>query len=83
MSMIRKRYTKAEKLAIVKESLEEAVQLSDLSERYSTHMNTISRWRRELAVYKADAFPGNGNEVITEERRELKRLRQELFFTYN
>ena len=46
-------------------------------------MNTISRRRRELAVYKADAFPGNGNEVITEEQRELKRLRQELFFTYN
>jgi len=78
MSIIRKRYTKAEKLAIVNESLEEGVQLSDLSDRYSIHINTISRWRRELAVYKQDAFPGNGNEVLSEEQRELKRLRKEL-----
>ena len=76
--MIRKRYTKSEKLAIVNESLEAGIQLSDLSERYSIHMNTISRWRRELVIYKNEAFPGNGKEVLTEEQREIKKLRKEL-----
>ena len=78
MSMIRKRYTKAEKLAIVNESLENGVHLSDLSERYSIHINTISRWRREFSAFKQDAFPGNGKERLTEEQREIRQLRKEL-----
>jgi transposase len=78
MSIIRKRYTKAEKLAIVNESLEDGLELSELSERYSIHINTISRWRREFAVYQKDAFPGNGKLLLTEEQREIQRLRKEL-----
>lgn len=78
MSIIRKRYSKAEKLSIVNESMEEGVHLSDLSKRYSIHMNTISRWRRELVIYSDNAFPGNGNETLNEEQRELKKLRKEL-----
>ena len=78
MSIIRKRYSKAEKLAIVKESIEDGVQLSALSERYSIHVNTISRWRRELAIYDEVAFPGKGNTKLTEDEREIQRLKKEL-----
>ncbi len=76
--MIRKRYSKKEKLEIVNESMEDGVHLIDLAERYSLHVNTISKWRRELGTYKDAAFPGNGNAKLTEEQKELKRLRKEL-----
>lgn len=78
MSVIRKRYTKTEKLEIVKESLEESTHLKDLAGRYNLHPNTISKWRREFATHKQAAFPGNGNLKLTEEQRELKELRKEL-----
>ena len=78
MAVIRKRYTKQEKLEIVSESLEDGVQLIDLSERYSLHVNTISRWRREYGSKHEAAFPGNGNVVLSEDEKEIKRLRKEL-----
>ena len=78
MSIIRKRYTKSEKLEIVNESLEEQVELSDLAARYFIHANTISRWRREFAVHREAAFPGNGNAILTEEHKELQLLRKQL-----
>lgn len=76
--LLRKRYTKAEKLSIVNESLEPGISLIDLGKRYSLHPNTISKWRRELANYQDAAFPGNGNEKLTDEQKELKMLRKEL-----
>ena len=78
MSIIKKRYTKAEKLEIVKESLEDHIELTDLAARYSIHANTVSRWRREFAVYKQAAFPGNGNPILTEEQKEVQKLRKQL-----
>ena len=78
MSIIRRRFTKAQKLEIVNESLDPSVNLKELGKRYSIHANTISKWRRELASYQEAAFPGNGNEILSEEQRELKRLRKEL-----
>lgn len=76
--MIRKRYSKSEKLSIVNESLEDGVELSDLSKRYSIHINTIGRWRREYSIHKETSFPGNGNVQLSEEERELRRLRKAL-----
>ena len=78
MAHIRKRYTKTEKLEIVNESLEEDVELIDLASRYSLHINTISRWRRELSLHQEAAFPGNGNATLTEEQKEIKMLRKQL-----
>lgn len=78
MSIIRKRYTKAEKLKIVHESLEAGVQVQELGARYGIHPATISRWRREFSRLNESAFPGNGNETLTDEQRELKQLRKEL-----
>ncbi len=78
MPSIRKRYTKTEKLVIIKESLEPAVDLRDLSSRYSIHANTIGRWRREFSLHQQDAFPGNGKALLTDEQRELVALRKEL-----
>jgi transposase len=38
----------------------------------------IYRWRKELANSPDLAFSGNGNAQLTEEQKELKRLRDEL-----
>jgi len=38
----------------------------------------IYRWRKELSNNPKLAFSGNGNAQLTEEQKELKRLRDEL-----
>ena len=78
MSLIRKRYTREEKLEIVNQSLEEQIEISELANRYSIHENTIRRWRREFSTYKEAAFPGNGNAILNEEQKEIQQLRKQL-----
>ena len=78
MSIIRKRYTKSEKMAIVLESQEAGVRIEELATRYVVHENTIRRWRREYSTHNENAFPGKGNELLTDEQREIKRLQKEL-----
>ena len=78
MSVIKKRYTKSEKMAIVLESQEEGMVIEDLAHRYAVHENTIRRWRKEYSAYNTAAFAGKGNEILTEEQREIKRLRKDL-----
>ena len=63
MSVIKKRYTKSEKMAIVLESQEEGMVIEDLAHRYAVHENTIRRWRKEYSAYNTAAFPGKGNEI--------------------
>jgi len=65
-------------MAIVLESQEEGMFIEDLAHRYTVHENTIRRWCKEYSAYNSNAFPGKGNEILTEEQRELKRLRKEL-----
>jgi len=78
MSIIKRRYTKSEKMAIVLESQEEGMVIEELAERYAIHGNTLRRWRREYSAFNENAFPGKGIEILTDEQREIKRLRQEL-----
>lgn len=78
MSIIRRRFSKREKLEIVNESLEEGMDLITLSERYKIHKSTLSRWRRELYSNTDLAFPGNGNKALTEEHRQIEQLKKEL-----
>lgn len=78
MSKIRKRYTKAEKLSIVTESLEQGASLGIVASRYSIHPNTISKWRREQVLLGESAFPGNGNATLTDQEREMRVLKKQL-----
>ena len=78
MGIIRKRYTKEEKLEIVKESLEDLSSLQIIGERYNVHPNTINRWRRECVDNKEKVFPGKGNKILTDDQREIERLRKAL-----
>lgn len=78
MSKIRKKYTKAEKLEIIKISLEEDVQVTDLAERYGVSANTIYNWRhryyKEHGIVKENA----ALKELSEEAREIKRLKKKL-----
>lgn len=38
----------------------------------------VRRWKRENADTGSASFPGNGNAILTEEQKEIKRLTQEL-----
>jgi len=78
MSKLRRRYSKEEKLQIVRESLEEGANNHELGIRYDIHPNTISRWRREFTQLEHNAFPGHGNKKLTDEQREIEKLKKEL-----
>lgn len=38
----------------------------------------ISRWKKEYEANKTGSFSGNGNPVLTEEEKEIARLKKEL-----
>lgn len=78
MSKLRRRYTREEKLQIVKESMDDKVSNEEMGKRYDIHPNTISRWRREFSEYEQNAFPGYGNKKLTDEQREIERLKKAL-----
>ena len=78
MSKIRRKYSKEQKLEIVKMSLDEGQSVVDISERYDISANTVYNWRSKYFKYEKDAFPGHGNKMQTEEQKEVRRLKKEL-----
>lgn len=79
MSKIRRRFTKEFKLELVKRSLDDDASVTELSEEYGIHVNTLSRWRREYLNSGEDlSFPGKGKEALTDQEREIKRLKKRL-----
>ena len=78
MSRLRKSYTKEEKLAIVKLSLDENQSVKSISERFEVSENTIYNWRSKYLKAKEAAFPGKGNKQMTEAERKIDNLEKEL-----
>ena len=78
MSKPFKKYTKAEKLEVVLESLEDDVRVADLAEKYTISENTIYNWRS--AYYKEHSIEpeGQGVEILTDDQRQIKRLKKQL-----
>jgi transposase len=52
--------------------------LSVLASELDIRAELIYRWRREAATHQAASFPGQGNKTLTEEQREIARLKKEL-----
>lgn len=77
MAKLKKRFSKAEKLEIVKQSLEDDVTVKSLAERYDVREQTIYRWRSTYIKHKEDSFPGKGNKTMSESERELAALKKE------
>ena len=78
MTLIRRKYTKEQKLEIVKLSLEEGQRIVDLAERFDISSGTIYNWRSKYFKYDKAAFPGHGNKTMTEDQREVAALKKEL-----
>jgi len=78
MSKPKRRYSKEEKLEIVKLSLEENQTVKALAERFNISENSIYIWRNKYYKYKENAFPGKGNKQMTDSEREIDRLKKEL-----
>lgn len=49
-----------------------------LAEELDIRPDLIYRWRRESEDHKDSSFPGQGNKAMTEEQKEITRLKKEL-----
>ena len=78
MTKLRRKYTKDEKLEIVKLSLRDDHTIKELSERFDISSNTIYTWRSKFFKHHENAFPGHGNVAMTESEREISQLKKEL-----
>jgi len=52
--------------------------LSVLASELDIRAELIYRWRREAAKNQGASFPGQGNKTLTEEQKEIDRLKKEL-----
>ncbi|MCB0641524.1 MAG: transposase [Phaeodactylibacter sp.] len=78
MSKLKKRYSKAEQLEIVKLSLDEGTAVVDLAEQYGVHVNTIYKWRDKYYKEHGIIPTGQGIKQMTEEEREIAKLKKQL-----
>lgn len=78
MSAIKKRFTKQEKLEIIKMSLDEGKSVEQVAAQFGIHTNTLYTWRSQLNKHTIDAFPGSGTKLLSAEQRENELLRKQL-----
>ena len=78
MAKLRRKFTREQKLELVKESLEADASISELAERYKVHPNSIYRWRMQYLKHDTASFPGNGNSVRSAEEQQIERLKKQL-----
>jgi transposase len=49
-----------------------------LASELDIRADLIYRWRREATRHSGASFPGQGNKILTEEQKEIVRLKKEL-----
>jgi len=78
MSKIRMKYSKEQKLEIVKLSYEEGASIKALAERFDISSNVINNWRSKYFKYGDNSFSGYGNKTMTDDQKKIARLEKEL-----
>ena len=78
MKKIRRKFSKEQKLEIVKQSLAPDVSIKSLAERFDISANAIYNWRSKYYKYAENSFSGQGNKTMTDEQQEIARLKKEL-----
>mgnify|MGYP006264022191 FL=1 len=78
MSKLRKKYSKAEKLENVKQSLEEDVRVVDLADRFGISANTLYNWRSRYYKEQGLIPTGQGVKELSDSEREILRLKKQL-----
>ena len=76
---------KRERKTYSKEFKQKAVELSnvrgnvqEVARQLGISAEFIYRWRREIGINPSAAFSGNGNKQMTEEQKEIVRLKKKL-----
>jgi transposase len=49
-----------------------------LASEMDIRADLIYRWRRETEAHRGASFPGQGNKILTEEQKEIARLKKDL-----
>jgi transposase len=78
MAKIRRKFSKEQKLEIVKQSFDPEITIKSLAERFDISTTAIYNWRSKYYKYEDNAFPGHGNKTMTDDQREIDRLKKEL-----
>ena len=78
MPKLRKRYSKEEKLEIIKLSLEEGTTVSELALRFGLGESTIYNWRSEYYREHGIIPEGQGVKEMSDEEREIAQLKKQL-----
>ena len=78
MSKPRKRYSKTEKLEIIKMSLEEDASVPELSLRFGLGESTIYNWRSRYYKEQGIIPEGQGVKIQSDAERELSALKKRL-----
>lgn len=78
MSKPLKKYTKAERLEIVKLSLDEDTSVVELAKRFGVAANTIYNWRAHYYKQNGLTPEGPGVKPMSDEQREIARLKKQL-----
>lgn len=78
MSKLRKKFTREERLEIVKQSFEADTQVSQLADRYGISTNTLTNWRRKFREAQGIEPAGQGIKIMSDEERRIARLERQL-----
>jgi transposase len=73
----RRKYDKAFKLRAI-ELAEIKGSFTLVAEEMGINVNLLYRWRRQFDQDEKNSFPGQGNKQLTDEQREIERLKKEL-----
>ena len=78
MSKPIRKFTKAEKLEIVLETLEDGATVPIVAAKYGIANNTLYNWRSSYYREQGIQPEGQGVEILTDEQRQIKQLKREL-----
>jgi len=77
MKTERRKYDREFKRMAV-ELLESGKTSKEIANDLGIRSELVNRWRREFKSNEFGSFPGNGKQILTEEQKELVRLKREL-----
>ncbi len=73
-----KKYSKAEKLEIIKMSMDADTSVTYLAERFGISPNTIYNWRSKYYKEQGIQASGQGVKQMSDEEREIAKLKKQL-----
>lgn len=79
----RKHYSAQEKMMILRELLENKVQIGELSEKYHIHPNVIYQWKKTLFEKGEQLFEDKKEKINRKSEEKISRLESKLKDKYS